>query len=532
MNKIATYLNEHLIGDATSAKAIRKKYSIDGSILTITPELVVFPVLTNDVRKVARFTWQLAERGHAIGVTVQGTGSDVTGAAIGKGVLIRTSLYLNQILNFLPKERLIHVQPGARISAIQEVLKWHGLALQNVPLESNLATVGGLLANNTLTHGGTLAGSIEKMEVILANGDVIETRRINKHEVNKKLGLQTFEGEIYRKISGIIEDNEAAITGIAEDATPDNTGYRGIASVRRKDGSMDLTPLFLGSQGTLGIISEVVLKASFYAKEVSAALILAESRESARDIADSLLAIQPSQLNIIEGTLVNRARGHGRQFSLLSDDDVSGSLILVKFDDLNDRARNNKLKRLQKAVEKMGIGMVDTSDHTIEEFEQIDRLVAATQRMESDDKTVLPILSGAYIPNDRREEFFASLDELAAKQHVELPVRIDALSNTLEALPYLKLSSVSDKQKVFRLINEFAAIVAKHSGSFVAGDAEGRLKANAAWALLDDTEVALYEAIREVFDPFGTMNPGVKQKADVRTLVSSLRASYDVADLL
>jgi len=532
MNKIATYLNEHLIGEATSAKTIRKKYSTDGSVLTLTPELVVFPALTNDVRKVARFTWQLAESGHAIGITVQGTGADTTGAAIGRGVLIRTYLHLNQILNFIPKDRLIHVQPGVRVETIQDVLKWHGLTLSNIAPEEYSVTVAGVLANNTLKNGSTLAQSVEKMEVILANGDVIETRRMSKHEVGRKLGLQTFEGEIYRKISGLIEDNEAAIADIAQDKVPDNTGYRGIATVRGKDGSIDLTPLFIGSQGTLGIISEVVLKAGFYSKETSAALILAESRESARDIADSLMTLQPSQLRILDGALVNRARAHGRQLSLLSDDDVTGTLVIVKFDDINDRARANKLKRLQKAVDKMGIGMVDTTEHALEEFEQLDRLIASTQRMDGDDKAVLPIISGVFVPADRREEFFAASDELAEKQHVELPVAIDVLSGTIDALPYLKLSSVGDKQKIFRLINEYAALVVKHNGSFVAGDAEGRLKANAAWALLDEAETALHEGVREIFDPFGTMNPGVKQKADIRTIVSSLRTSYDASDLL
>lgn len=532
MNKIATYLNEHLIGEATGAKSIRKKYSTDGSILTMTPELVVFPVVTNDVRKVARFTWQLAEKGHPIGVTIQGFGSDTTGGAVGKGVLVRTGLHLNQILNFLPKDRLIHVQPGTQIQLIQDVLKWHGLTLLDIPKELYTSTVGGLLANNTLYNGTTLAGSIEKMEVILANGDVIEVKRQSKHEVSRKLGLQTFEGEIYRKVSGLIEENDATVAAIAEDLVPDNTGYRGIASVRNKDGSIDLTPLFIGSQGTLGIISEVVLKASFYSKETSAALILAESRESARDIADSLFTLQPSYLRIIDGELVNRARVHGRQLTLLSDDDVNGCLIIVKFSDLNDRARNNKLKRLQKAVDKMGIGMVDTSDHSIEEFEQIDDLVASTQRMGGDDKTALPILSGVFVPADRREEFFTASDELAAKQHVDLPVVIDALSGTIQALPYLKLSSVSDKQKIFRIINDYAALVVKHNGSFVAGDAEGRLRANAAWSLLDENETALYQGIRETFDPFGTLNPGVKQKTDIRTLVGLLRTSYDASSSL
>lgn len=531
MNKIATYLNEHLIGEATSAKSVRKYYSTDGSILTATPELVVFPAVTNDIRKVARFTWQLAERGHAIGVTVRGGGGDETGAAVGSGLLVQTSQHLNQVLNVLPKDRLVHVQPGARISAVQDLLKWHGLTLLSAPTGAN-ATIGGALASNTLIDGGTLGQSLEKLEVILANGDVIEVRRQSKHELSRKLGLQTFEGEIYRKIAGAIEENEEMVAAIADDPRPNTVGYPGIGSVRGKDGSIDLTPLFLGSQGTLGIISEVVLKASFYSKNTSAALILVDSRERARDISETLRSLQPSHLRVIEGGIINRARTHGRQFSLLSDDDVSGSLVLIKFNDINDRARSGKMKRLQKAVEKAGLGMVDTSDHSIEEFDQIDRVIASTSIVDGDEKIALPLLTGAHVPVERREEFFAAVEELAKKQHAEMPVSIDSLSGTIDALPQLKLSTVSDKQKIFRLLNGYADLVEKIGGTFVASGGEGRLKAHVTWGHLDEVEAALYDTIRLAFDPFKTLNPGVKQKADVRTLVSALRASYDAADLL
>ena len=58
------------------------------------------------------------------------------------------------------------------------------------------------------------------------------------------------------------------------------------------------------------------------------------------------------------------------------------------------------------------------------------------------------------------------------------------------------------------------------------------IKANAAWANLDDAHAKLYEQVRQIFDPFSTLNPGVKQKTDIRTLVAALRASYDSSSVL
>ena len=96
----------------------------------------------------------------------------------------------------------------------------------------------------------------------------------------------------------------------------------------------------------------------------------------------------------------------------------------------------------------------------------------------------------------------------------------------------MKLDVVSDKQKLFRLLNDYADMVDKANGAFVSDGGEGRLKSNAAWSVLDEKEVILYEQLRAIFDPFGTLNPGVKQKNDIRTLVSALRPSYDATDFV
>ena len=67
MSKISDYLNEHLLGEVSASENIKRNFSQDESILQIAPEMVVFPKVTNDVRKVARFAWQLAEKNRKAG---------------------------------------------------------------------------------------------------------------------------------------------------------------------------------------------------------------------------------------------------------------------------------------------------------------------------------------------------------------------------------------------------------------------------------------------------------------------------------
>ena len=65
MSKVAAYLQEHILGEVSTNPAILSSLSRDLSVLEMTPEMAVYPRATNDIRKIARFTWQLAEKGHA-----------------------------------------------------------------------------------------------------------------------------------------------------------------------------------------------------------------------------------------------------------------------------------------------------------------------------------------------------------------------------------------------------------------------------------------------------------------------------------
>jgi FAD/FMN-containing dehydrogenase len=533
MSKIAVYLNEHILGEVSSAKSLRKKYSTDGSVLTITPEIVAFPKVTNDVRKIARFTWQLAEKGHVVPMTVRGYGGDTSGAAIGKGIVIDTSRHLNQIIQVGVKDKLVHVQPGSALDAVNTVLKWQGMTLPGALSHSDRSvSVGGAIATDSVGANGSVSDSIDRLEVVLANGDVIETGKIRQRDVRRKLGLQTFEGEIYRKLEGLLEDNDELIKQIAADPVRDNTGYKRIADVRSKDGSFNLTPLFIASQGTLGIISEVVLKTNFYAQAETHAVVSVDSLETARDLSEKLLELNPDEITIFDGDLFRRAAKQGTKFTALGSVEQIGAVVYIRLNDFKEHTQLHKLKKIRKLIQKLEFGIVDSTERDVQEFRKIASVAQSLQFGAADEHPSVPLLNGASIPYERREAFEAAMAELGSKHHVQLPLVLNVYAGTYDVHPLLHLDSVSDKQKVFKLLGEYAALVNKCGGAFVSDGAEGRLKSTAAWEVLDSEYAALYEQIRAIFDPFGTLNPGVKQKNDLRTLIAALRGSYDTASTL
>lgn len=530
MNKIATYLNGHLLGEASAAKNMRRRYSRDASILTVTPEIVVFPKTTNDIRKTARFSWQLAEKGHVVPLTPRGFGADTTGAAIGKGVVIDMSAHLHHILTASPKDKLIHVQPGVSVQTMNDVLRWQGQSIPDISSDSCHTSIGGAIAGGSMGDISRLADIVDKLEVILANGDVIETKRLNKGEVSKKLGLQTFEGELYRKVAGLIEDNQALLDAEITKEALDLAGYPGLALVKEKDGSMDLTPLFIGSQGTLGIISEIVLKTEFTPVDSRFVAVKVATHEVAWDLSDRIIELRPRRLVGVEASLLRLAEKIGKTYPHFGSFDDDSVIVVVEFKDFSDRARQNKVKKLRKMLEKMTLPYIDSLDTEASLFEQVLDIVPAIQRSSEPDQQLLPILEGLAIPVSRREEHARYMAELGKKHHVDLPCIQNYLTGVVSYYPHLELDVVSDKQKLFRLLHDVSEAAHRVGGDFVADGAEGRLKAPAAWSQLSAELRSTYQQLRTIFDPFETLNPGVKQPVDLRTVVAALRSEWDVTD--
>ena len=531
MSKVAAYLQEHIQGEISTNPTVLDALSTDASVLHMTPEMAVYPRLTSDIRKVARFSWQLAEKGHVLPITARGQGTDPTGGAIGKGIMIVLPAHMNRIFELDAKQKLVRLQPGVSGKTLNEALGLQGMA---IPAISDIdGTVGGMLATNASSSlsgkYGTIGNWTGQLEVVLANGDVLQTGRISKRELNKRKGMQTFEGEIYRAIDGLIEDNRQLIDEKVAGGVRDNAGYGTITDVKQKDGSFDLTPLILGSQGTLGIISEVIMKTEFLSAHKSVAVISFASAETARDVADQLVKFEPAYLEYFDGSFFEMAAAVGKTYDFYKRGDfIPEAVVLVGFNDFSDRSNMKRLKKIEKMLQNEGIHVTATHGDEADELLAIRAVTTFVASPAAKGASAPPLFDGAYVPGERFEDFSKSLKQLADKHAMVLPIHYRVMERLVFTRPTLHLHKVGDKQKVFKMLDEYANLVTQLGGSLVGDGGEGRVKALFAQKQLDDDVRELYASIKAVFDPYGILNPGVKQPAELRQLVSHLRPAYEM----
>ncbi len=536
MSKVSEYLNRHLQGEVTNNDNVRRRFSTDGSVLTLTPEMVAFPRSTSDIRKTARFAWQLAEKGHKLPLTPRGGGTDQTGAAIGEGIIVDTQAHMDTIFEVDQKQKLVRVQPGITFKSLNEALKLYGLYIPAFPGSQAYSTLGGAIANNAsgILSGkyGSISAWVYQLEVVLSNGDVIQTGRLSKREVARRKGLQTFEGEIYRGIDNLITDNDELLDTLAIDVR-DNAGYN-LVDVKQRNGSMDLAPLFIGSQGTLGIVSEVIMKAEVLPQKPLVGAIAFTDYESMRDGLDVLREFDPSVMELIDAKLFETAMAQGNQYHFYNDALDQGevaAVVYLEFDDKSGRTKKKIAKKIAKHFSKLPPYLVLESDEdkiaTLKEL-----LHAPAVVMFSDQKNICApgFLNGAFVPPERFEDFAKEVTAIAKNRGVDLPLSGHAFQDVYYAYPMLDFDKATDRQKIFKLLEDWSLAVTEHGGHLIGEAGEGRLKAPYAYGVLEDNVKELYEGVKKVLDPQGIMNTGVKKDTDRKQLNSWLRSDYDGSD--
>lgn len=533
MNKVAHYLQQHLDGEVLTSPDVLRYFSTDESVFEIKPMLVVHPRTENDIRKAARFSWQLAERGRVIPITIKGKGTDQTGASLGNGIILSTPGHLNKIIELDPKSGVLASQAGALMGKLQQTIFTHGRFLPSLSSAAEYSTIGGVVANNESGPSSYKYGPIREfvrgLRVVLANGELIQTTRLSKRELNKKLGLASFEGEIYRSLDKLIEESISQIEALQKMSDRSNVGYA-IADVKLKDGSFDLTPLFVGSQGTLGLISEVVVDTLPHSPQTDVSVAIFSGREQAWRAVGRINEMKdgPLSVDFVDGSLMKHAQKlNPNLVKSTLEKSVPDTALFIEVEQGGSRNAKKILKKINKIVDESNGDVIKVTKEKREAWLALRDSASLFLSHSSGNAKPVPIVQDAYVPTDNMAAFLSKAEALFGESgQKEYAFWGQAGNGNVHAAPLLDLSQVGDRQKLVRIIDKYYGLVVEAGGSVAGEFAEGRTQGSQAAKVLSPELVELMQRIKTIFDPFNMLNPGVKVNVDIDKLKPTIRNSY------
>ena len=537
MSKIAHYLQDHIIGEVMTSTDARRYFATDASIFQLAPAVIVYPRNENDVRKTARFTWQLAERGRIIPMTARGSGTDLTGAALSSGIMMVFPAHMNRILELDTKTNTVTVEPGINYGKLQQTLQTHGRFLPPYPASFEYSTIGGAVANNASGEKSTKYGDTRKyvksLRVVLANGEIITTGRLSKRELSKKLGLATFEGEIYRSIDTILEENNQLVEDMRLSVVKNNAGYN-LLNIKHKDGSFDLTPLFVGSQGTLGVVTEVTFKTELHNPKTTLLLSNFNSVEEALAAIIELngLSERPSAIELVDYKLLDQVNAlNPNQLKTILQPPFAPIVLIVELDS-SERQIKKQTKQVMRILEAHSTSVQAAT--TPDKQQLIWKVRQASSTILVHNQGLLqavPIIEDASVPIDKLPDYINGLYQIFESNNLPVGIWGHAGIANLHAQPRLNLGQVGDRQKAFRMIDQWHKLVIELGGTISSESGDGRIHTPYLEALYGADIYALLGKVKSVFDPYGTLNPGVKFGTTIDDLKATIRSEYGLEHL-
>lgn len=538
MSKVAHYLQEHLLGEVSVSPDARRYFSTDNSIFAITPSIIVYPRNEHDIRKTARFAWQLAERGRFIPITARGAGTDFSGGSLGEGIVLAFPAHMNRIILLDQKTGTILVEPGLNYGRLQQTLHTHERFLPPYPASLEYSTVGGAVGNNaagekSVKYGPT-SNFVTSLRVVLSNGEVIETKRLSKRELNKKLGLTTFEGEIYRQLDKLIEENRHQLGAFDLNVARNTAGYN-LNAVKRDDGTFDLTPLFVGSQGTLGIISEITLDTETFNPETT---LMTASFESYQAATEAILELRklshiPSMIEMVDHTLLTIVDSlNPNQLKKSITKPYPKVLLLVEFDDAGERLRKRAVHKAEAIFERLAISHAKAKDKNEQDKMWKIRHASANLLAHSEQHNkAIPAIEDVIVPVDKLPDLLQTVQ--AVGKAIGQPIAIwgHAGEGNIHIHPYFDLSKLGDKQLLFKVWQEFYQKVQTLGGSTSASYNDGRIRSAFLPELYGEAGYALLAQVKKIFDPYNILNPGVKVDTNLEELKPKIRSAYSLDHL-
>ena len=439
-------------GQVDREEATLRRYAVDQApVLDYQlPLAVVFPESVEDVQAVLRIC-----AAGKVTIVPRGAGTGVSGGAHAtKDCIILSLERMDRILALNPDDETAVVEPGVINAVLNEAAAEHGLMYAPDPASFRSSTIGGNVATNAgglrCAKYGVTRDSILALDVVLADGSLLHT------------GHQTFKGV---------------------------AGY-------------DLTGLFVGSEGTLGIVVGVTVRLKYLPREVhTVAAFYPDFRQAAAGVlAVGRARVQPAIMELLDGgTLAQLDDIHGSDLTARGS-----SLLLIQTDGFGAAAEARMVREV------LAAGGATVTTEASAEAERLVELRRHSRGVEVDDE--FRVGEDVAVPRSRLVDYVAALEVMAVKHNVHLKVVAHAGDGNLHPTFWIdrKDNAVDGEalERLHRVLDESITAALGMGGTITGEHGVGQYKLR--WLGQEQPEPLreLQRRIKDLFDPAGILNPG------------------------
>lgn len=533
------------VGEVSSSPALLEKYSTDESIFHIKPQIVLQPKDKESVEIAVRVISAETKRFPSLSLTPRAAGTGLSGGSLTDSIVIDVAAHLNKIdgVNERNGVTTVTCEPGTPWREVEALLKTKGLYLPSYPASKHLCTIGGAVANNaagpdSLRYGQT-ADSVESLDVVLRDGKTYTVKPLNYKEFTKLIKGTDALAEAAAKVFKMIEDNETVIKNAKPKTTKNSSGYplwsvisTSVAEFKKGKGTFDLTRLISGSQGTIGIITSVTLRAVPIVSPTTLVAVPVFDLSSAGKVVLEAIKHNPINVEVFDSLSYDAAMKNPQFFrSRLKSLDyyrvmltmyttyhvrwarrLPEFVLLITLDDQLLSEKGEKIDDIVTALRvKGGRGArIISNNYEREMFWQIRDASYSLSKLLDPKKRPAAFLEDMTVPPEHLAKFFADIKYLLKKYNVTAAVHGHGGNAHFHFYPLLDFESRTTPALIMKMSEEFFNTAIKYGGNICGEHNDGIIRTPHLSKMYSKAVLDLFKELEHTFDPDDIFNPGKK----------------------
>jgi len=540
-------------GELETNKETLEFYSHDASLFEMKPQVVGFPKDAEDLKNVVRFVNKNRAKNPQLNITPRSRGTCMSGGAIGESIVLDVSKYMTKLEKVSSKSAT--VQPGMMYKDFEVQTLKHGALMPSYPASRDLASVGGMMSNNSggeksLEYGKT-DNFVTQLKMVLSDGNEYIIKPLTKLELVRKMAQKDFEGNLYKKTFDLLEKHYDEIQAAKPNVSKDSTGYHLWNVWNRDTGIFDLTKLFVGAQGTLGLISEGTMDLVHHKKKSGLLVLFLKDIDDLGDLIPAVLKHKPATFESFDDQtlllsikfmpsflkLLGPAKFIRLLIGLIPDGlqllrGIPKLILMIEFNGETDEEVRQKIKKLHKELAKKRAKYMingfeeDETEGKSEKFWIMRRYSFQLLRSKVKDKHTAPFIDDFVVPPEHLTEFLPKLRKIIKKYKLFATIAGHMGDGNFHVIPLMKIEDPKVRAKLEPCMKEVNNLVLSYGGSISGEHNDGMIRGPWLEAMYGKKVLGYMKEIKHLYDPDNIFNPHKKTDADWDYSFSHVRKEF------
>jgi len=540
-----------------------KKYATDESIFSVMPHMLVTPYNTEEVQKIVRTVALYTKEYPNISLTVRAAGTGLSGGSLNDSIILDIT-NMTRVGEIEKNENgaTLRVAPGVYFKDIQALLETEQLYFPPYPSSWRLCTIGGMVANNaagpnSLKYGHT-SEFIKSLEVVMYDGVVHTFEKINHEQLQQELSRNDSVGELYTYVWNLLQNKTKEVADMKPHSSKNSAGYElwdvlqadSVEDFKKGNGYVNMIHVFCGSQGTIGIVTNIVIRVINMPEKSDLLIVPIYEVNSMGSTIQTLLEHNPYNIELYDDITYKLALKNPSFFKQFFADgkenmtwigfvmrmygffvtQFHGSVpkftIMVKFDGDTKEETRKQIKETYEHLIARGITKtrIVKDDNQEDVFWRIRGSSYTLAKLTKQANRPAAFLEDIVVPPEEISEFIMSVQEILAQHHLQYAVHGHGGNGHFHFYPLFDFTDSKTPERIFSIAREFYTLAVKHKGNICGEHNDGIMRTPFLRTVFTDSQLEIFKKLEHTADPDDIFNPGkkVNPKFDIKGSIRTI----------